>query len=145
MCDSYYGILDSDSDSSDVFYYYNRDPDSDSFESYYYYTQLQQPRGVPDLCGNMCNSYQYSVDEETDLAGNTPCLTSCQCDGVRTCGAQGYCQGQARPYMFYYPWFYQPQQSCPCFPWQSCNQWGVCTNQPSYTTNHARGGDPQCM
>jgi hypothetical protein len=46
---------------------------------------------------SQCNFYNYHHDESRNAGGAGHCSSDCDCDGMRTCGPNGLCQGDARP------------------------------------------------
>jgi hypothetical protein len=44
-----------------------------------------------------CNFYNFVHDENRNHYGSGLCSNDCDCDGIRTCGPAGVCQGVARP------------------------------------------------
>jgi hypothetical protein len=49
--------------------------------------------------GGQCNFINYHHDEAKSVGGAGKCANDCDCDGMRTCGTSGVCQGAARPQM----------------------------------------------
>lgn len=47
--------------------------------------------------GSQCNFYNYHRDESKSTGGPGHCSSDCDCDGMRTCGPNASCQGDARP------------------------------------------------
>jgi hypothetical protein len=51
-----------------------------------------------DLCNQSiqvsCSSPNYYVNEAKNTRGPNKCYNDCDCDGMRTCGSTGWCQGE---------------------------------------------------
>jgi hypothetical protein len=55
-------------------------------------------RGNTENSGNAdCNFYNYHHDEARNAGGSGHCSSDCDCDGMRACGPDRLCAGEARP------------------------------------------------
>jgi hypothetical protein len=52
---------------------------------------------APKSPSSGCNFYNYHRDESRNTGGPGRCSTDCDCDGMRSCGPNRSCQGDARP------------------------------------------------
>jgi hypothetical protein len=52
---------------------------------------------APNAAASQCNFYNYHHDESRNAGGSGHCSSDCDCDGMRSCGPNSSCEGDARP------------------------------------------------